>query len=112
MAKRSGKGKGKKGKAPKFSIAFSAQIKKNEYDRGPSFGLWKSDAKQVLANGPVKDDRLKDLMSFLKKHDKKGNDIYIALFPESKKSGSSSSSSSSSSSGSSSSSSSSSSASD
>ena len=109
MAKRSGKSRGK-GKPPKFSIAFSAQIKDKKYDRGPSLGLWKSDAKQVLANGPVKDDRLKDLIKFLRKYDKKGKDIYIALFDGGKNKGGSSSSASSSSSSSNSSSSSSSSA--
>lgn len=111
MAKRSGKSKGK-GKLPQFSIAFSAKIKEKKYDRGPSFGLWKSDADQVLANGPVKDDekrnkkgekvlRLTDLVKFLKKHVKKGHPIYMALFKSDDrgKGGSSSSASSSSSAG-------------
>ena len=84
-AKSKGKSKSKskkKGsaKSPIYSVAFSAQKGKNKYTKGPSLGLWDSTAKKVLGNGAVKDDRLDDLVEFLKKHKKKDNPIYIALF--------------------------------
>ena len=106
-AKKKGKDKKSKkrsAKSPPYSIAFSAKKGKSKYIKGPSLGLWESKAKQVLANGAVKDERLDDTIEFLKKQKKKGNEIYIALFKNKGgkgKSGSSSSSSSSSSSGSS-----------
>lgn len=82
-AKKKGKDKkSKKGsaKSPLYSIAFSAKKGKSKYTKGPSLGMWESKAKQVLANGGVKDERLDDTIEFLKKQKKKGNEIYIALF--------------------------------
>ena len=66
-AKKKGK-KGKKGskKFPTLSVAFSAKRGKKKYDRGPSLGLWPSEFDGVEANGAVKDDRLDDLIKFLK----------------------------------------------
>ncbi|KKK88045.1 hypothetical protein LCGC14_2747180 [marine sediment metagenome] len=87
-AKKKGKDKKKKkgsAKSPLYSIAFSAKKGKSKYTKGPSLGLWESQAKQVLANGAVKEDRLDDLIEFLRKQKKKDNPIYIALFKNKKK---------------------------
>lgn len=86
MAKKKGKKKGS-GKMPLYSIAFSAKKGKNKYVRGPSLGMWKADSKEVVANGAVKDDRLTDLIKFLKKELKADHPIYIALFENKGKKG-------------------------
>ena len=79
--KEKSKSKGKRSaKSPLYSIAFSAKKGKSKYTKGPSLGMWESKAKQVLANGAVKDERLDDTIEFLKKQKKKGNEIFIALF--------------------------------
>ena len=83
MAKKKKFKKSKK-TAPKMGVYFSHK-KGKKYINGPSFGLWDSDSDKVMARGTLKDERLDDLIEYLKKRQKREESVNVALLKNKKR---------------------------
>lgn len=72
--------KSSKGRKPDLSISTSFMVRKGQYKKGVSFGLWSREEGPVKASGSVSGEYLDSLIEFCQKVADRDGSVNFALF--------------------------------